>query len=79
MTETKMQTSHSESTRDVGFTLTPRERDVLSGLRTGQCNKDIAKDLECSVKTVEFHISNLLRKCRVSSRLELVVSMTAPE
>lgn len=52
--------------------LTAREQEVLGLLREGRANKDIAETLGCSVRTVEFHISNLLRKVGVSSRLELV-------
>ena len=54
--------------------LTPREEDVLRHLLVGATNKEIAGDLACSVKTIEYHVSNLLRKSGVSSRLELVVS-----
>ena len=52
--------------------LTPRERVVLANLSQGACNKSIASKLGCSVRTVEFHVSNLLRKTGVASRLELV-------
>ena len=52
--------------------LTPRERQVLELLAHGQANKEIAEALSCTVRTVEFHISNLLRKVGASSRLELV-------
>jgi two-component system response regulator NreC len=56
-------------------TLTSREAEVLSWLMRGVANKDIAERLGCSVKTVEFHVSNLLRKHRASSRLELVAAL----
>jgi len=52
--------------------LTAREQEVLGLLRDGQANKEIADALGCSVRTVEFHITNLLRKMGASSRLELV-------
>ena len=61
--------------RKAGFDaveLTPREQQVLELLTRGRANKDIAKVLDCSVRTVEFHISNLLRKLGACSRLELV-------
>jgi DNA-binding NarL/FixJ family response regulator len=54
--------------------LTPREQAVLSKLMQGAANKEIALEMACSVKTVEFHISSLLRKMGVSSRLELVLA-----
>lgn len=53
--------------------LTVRELQVLDLLRRGYANKQIASELGCSLKTIEFHVSNLLRKRRASSRLELVV------
>src|SRR4051794_25855258 len=49
--------------------LTPREQEVLGLLACGRANKDIAGSLSCSVRTVEFHLSNLFRKLGVSSRL----------
>jgi len=61
----------SEASQESRFT--PRESSVLSLLMQGASNKQMAVDLACSVKTIEFHITNLLRKAGVSSRLELVV------
>jgi DNA-binding CsgD family transcriptional regulator len=52
--------------------LTPREQQVLGLLSEGRANKEIADALGCSVRTVEFHVSNLLRKVGASSRLELI-------
>jgi DNA-binding CsgD family transcriptional regulator len=52
--------------------LTAREHEVLGLLSEGRANKEIADALGCSVRTVEFHISNLLRKMGVSSRLGLI-------
>src|SRR5687767_10332277 len=52
--------------------VTAREQEVLGLLSEGLANKEIADALGCSVRTVEFHISNLLRKVGVTSRLELV-------
>jgi DNA-binding CsgD family transcriptional regulator len=52
--------------------LTTREQEVLGLLREGRANKEIADALGCTVRTVEFHVTNLLRKVGVSSRLELV-------
>jgi DNA-binding NarL/FixJ family response regulator len=42
--------------------ITPREREVLARIGQGQTNKGIAKALRLSVKTVEKHRSNLMRK-----------------
>ena len=42
--------------------LTPRQRDVLSHLARGQSNKEIARQLGVSVKTVEYHRSELIAR-----------------
>jgi DNA-binding CsgD family transcriptional regulator len=63
--------------RDAAAELTARECEVLELLSQGRANKDIAEALDCSVRTVEFHISNLLRKVGASSRLELVARRRA--
>ena len=51
--------------------LTPRERDVLRLLARGYAYKEIAGELFISVKTVETHVSSVLRKLQLSSRHEL--------
>ena len=51
--------------------LTPRERDVLRLLARGYAYKEIAKELFISIKTVETHVSNVLRKLQMSNRYEL--------
>lgn len=42
--------------------LTPREREVIKLIAEGHRSKDIAKDLSISIKTVEKHRSNLMKK-----------------
>jgi DNA-binding NarL/FixJ family response regulator len=51
--------------------LTPREREVLRLLARGYAYKEIAAQLFISVKTVETHASNVLRKLQLSSRHQL--------
>jgi DNA-binding NarL/FixJ family response regulator len=51
--------------------LTPREREVLRLLARGYTYKEIARRLGVSVKTVETHVSSVLRKLQLSSRHEL--------
>ncbi|WP_213004215.1 helix-turn-helix domain-containing protein [Paractinoplanes toevensis] len=50
--------------------LTAREREVLGLLAEGMPNKQIARVLGISVRTVTVHVSNLLRKTGASSRTE---------
>ena len=51
--------------------LTPREREVLRHIARGFTYKEAARRLEISVKTVETHVSAVLRKLQLSSRHEL--------
>ena len=51
--------------------LTRRERDVLRLLARGYSYKEIAGELFISVKTVETHVSSVLRKTQTSNRYEL--------
>jgi DNA-binding NarL/FixJ family response regulator len=51
--------------------LTAREREVLRLIARGYRYKEIAANLHLSVKTVETHVSNVLRKLQLSSRHEL--------
>jgi DNA-binding NarL/FixJ family response regulator len=51
--------------------LTRRERDVLRLLARGYAYKEIAAELFISVKTVETHVSSVLRKTQLSNRHEL--------
>ncbi len=51
--------------------LTAREREVLRHIARGYAYKEIARRLTISVKTVETHVSSVLRKLQLSSRHEL--------
>jgi DNA-binding NarL/FixJ family response regulator len=51
--------------------LTQREREVLRLIARGYAYTEIAKELFISVKTVETHVSSVLRKLQLSNRHEL--------
>ncbi len=51
--------------------LTPRERQVLRLIARGYSYRDIAAELEISTKTVESHVSSVLRKLQLSNRHQL--------
>ena len=64
--------SYGEPVRDAELDeLTAREREVLRLIARGYRYKEIAASLHLSVKTVETHVSNVLRKLQLSSRHEL--------
>ena len=51
--------------------LSPREREVLRLIARGYTYKEVARDLTISPKTVESHVSAVLRKLQLSTRHEL--------
>jgi DNA-binding NarL/FixJ family response regulator len=53
--------------------LTAREKEVLSLLSTGQTNKQIAKALFISEKTVKTHLNSIFRKLKVTHRLQAIL------
>jgi DNA-binding CsgD family transcriptional regulator len=61
----------SPATQRIGD-LRPREREVLELMVTGLRNRDIADRLFITVRTVKFHVSNILHKLEVTSRTEAI-------
>jgi DNA-binding NarL/FixJ family response regulator len=51
--------------------LTPREQEVMRLIARGLAYKQVARKLSISIKTVETHVSSVLRKLQLSSRHEL--------
>jgi LuxR family transcriptional regulator, maltose regulon positive regulatory protein len=68
--------THPSSTRSPlagGESLTTREMEVLHLLATGSSNQAIAQELVVEIGTVKRHVSNIMDKLQVESRLEAVV------
>ena len=53
--------------------LTPREREILDCLARGESNKSIARNLELAESTVKIHVQNVLKKLKLSSRVQAAV------
>ncbi|MDQ2970452.1 MAG: helix-turn-helix transcriptional regulator [Acidobacteriota bacterium] len=53
--------------------MSPREREVHELLMENLSNKEIAKRLHMSERTVKFHVSNLLGKHGVKRRADLIL------
>lgn len=65
---------HRAETSDVETReeLTPREQEVLTCIAEGYSNREIADTLVISVKTVDRHRENIMRKLKLHNRIELV-------
>ena len=76
ITEIKSMLSHGENTHsrkdDSIPNFTPREASVLQLVAEGLMNKEIARQLETSIRNVEKYVSRLFIKTGTSSRTELV-------
>lgn len=61
--------------------LSPRQRQVLAGIRCGLSNREIAAELGLSPQTVKNHVQQLLDKLKVSNRTEAALCsvITRPE
>jgi len=55
-----------------GAVVTPRERQIIQLLAEGSSNKEVASRLGLSVKTVDAHRANIMRKLRLRSTSDLV-------
>jgi DNA-binding NarL/FixJ family response regulator len=53
--------------------LTDQERKVLTLIASGKSNKEISQELNVTLRTVEFHVSNILNKLGVASRVEAAI------
>jgi DNA-binding NarL/FixJ family response regulator len=67
---TKILLSEVRDSPDENFKLTVREKEILALVVEGLSNKEISKRLFLSNSTVQFHVSNVLSKLRVSKRTE---------
>src|SRR5262249_14526225 len=63
--------------RPAGARLSRRENEVLSLLLENLSNKEIASRLHISSRTAKFHVSNLLSKYGVGSRVDLLLMRSA--
>ena len=61
--------THTETSQEA---LTPREADVLLLLARGYTNRQIAKELNLSARTIEGYRANLVNKLGIKSRVELM-------
>ncbi|MCW2480988.1 response regulator transcription factor [Candidatus Symbiopectobacterium sp. NZEC135] len=75
MTQFQTQTAQRQQAtalRDKLNTLSAREHEVMALMMEGKSNKEIAKDLQLSARTVEAHRANLFAKLEINSLAKLI-------
>ena len=65
-------TVEDQATNTAVHTLTEREMDVINLIRQGSSSKDISLKLEISIKTVEVHRHNILKKLKLKNAASLI-------
>lgn len=60
------------SSTPAGWNLTPKEKSVLAAIVEGFTSREIARSLDISPRTVEFHRANLLKKYGAKNTADLV-------
>lgn len=63
----------SQPTSATATSLTPREDEILGHVSLGATNKEIARQLKISEKTVKYFMTNIMQKLQVRNRVEAVV------
>jgi DNA-binding NarL/FixJ family response regulator len=60
-----------QSTQSQARTLSPQQRQIVEAIVSGYSNRDIAKELRVSERTVKYHLTRIFSKFGVSGRMEL--------
>ena len=55
------------------ITLTNRELEILKWVKDGKSNSEISEIMDLSVKTIEYHVGNILKKLGAANRTTAVV------
>jgi len=58
--------------------LSVRERQIVDGLLRAKTNKEIARELNLSEKTIKHYMTNLMAKLGAKNRLDVVLAMQSP-
>ena len=76
MVKAKVKTSDLKSgvreKKDEAFSLTSRQKEILKLVALGHTNREIGEQLDISVRTVEVHRFNLMRRLRVRNVAQLL-------
>jgi DNA-binding NarL/FixJ family response regulator len=62
----------------VAAPLTARQLAVAKAVAAGKSNEQVARDLYITVKTVEYHVSQIFTRLGIDARAEIAAALTAP-
>lgn len=71
------ETAAPDTEADPIHSLSPREQEILGHIARGASNKEIARALDIAETTVKIHVQHILRKLKLSSRVQAAVYATA--
>ena len=69
----KRHRGHSKDTKQHPLGLTKKEQEILKQILIGRSNSEISNELSRSTRTIENHVSSILRKFNVKNRLEVIL------
>ena len=76
MARTKVRTpdvkGHVREKKNESFSLTTRQKEILKLVALGHTNREVGEQLNISVRTVEVHRFNLMRRLRVRNVAQLL-------
>lgn len=61
-----------ERSQKAEFSITPRQREILKMIALGHTNREIGESLDISIRTVEVHRFNLMRRLNVRNVAQLL-------
>jgi len=63
---------------DIPHNLTGRQAEIFALMARGMSNKEIARSLKCTDRTVKHHMTNILQKLNVRNRVEAALKFQTP-
>ena len=71
------QSANLSATHNAMATLSPRELEILNHIALGASNKEIARALSIAETTVKIHVQHILRKLKLTSRVQAAVFLAS--
>lgn len=73
LVENVVKSNNNPTTKTSEHTISEREKEIIKYIALGHLNKEIADKLAISIRTVEAHKSNILKKLNLNSKADLII------